>query len=138
MKQKEVMQERFSTIYAASYVSESELKLLDSNYDASLETAKPEKFKNMLWSLGLDSRYDYVRTDGVQHRNKLNQSVFCSRWVGNERTDTEWITSGYASREAIDKSKNSPLLDSLYKEKLFTVDTQFYLEEKDRSCKVED
>ena len=134
----EHQQTRFSSIYAASYVSESELKMIDSKYQADWEINSSDKFKNMLWTLGLDSRYDYIRVDAVQHRNKLNQVVICSRWVGNERTDAEWLKSGYASQEAIDKGKNSPLLDSLYKEKLFTVDTQFYLEEKDRSAKVED
>ena len=135
---KEVQQERLSNIYAVSYVSESELMLLDSKYDSSWEDDQPNKFKNMLWSLGLDSRYDFKRIDGIQHRNKLNKVVACSRWIGNERTDDEWIKSGYASQEAIDKAKNSPLLDSLYKEKLFTVGTQFYLEEKDRCSKSED
>lgn len=131
-------QTRFSSIYAASYVSESEIKMLEPGYEANWETDYPEKFKDILWNLGLDSNYEYTRTDAVQHRNKLNKPVLCSRWVGNERTDLDWLHSGYASQEAIDKGKNSPLLDSLYKEKLFTVDTQFYLEEKDRSTKSED
>lgn len=137
MKQ-EIKQQRFSSIYAAAHVSESELKMINSKYQASWEEDYPETFKNMLWSLGMDSRYDYTRYDAIPHRNKMNQSVVCSRWVGNERTDEEWLKSGYASQEAIDKGKNSPLLDSLYKEKAFTVDTQFYLEERDRSAKVDE
>lgn len=135
---KESQQTRFSSIYAASYVSESELKMIDSKYQASWEFDYPETFKSMLWSLGMDSRYDYIRTDAIQHRNKMNQLVICSRWVGNERTDDEWLKSGYASQEAIDKGRNNPLLDSLYKERAFTVETQRYLEEKDRSAKVEE
>lgn len=135
---KEVAQTRFSSIYAASYVSESELKMMDSEYDSSWEEHYPEVFKKMLWNLGMDSRYDYIRVDGIQHRNKLNQTAVCSRWVGNERTDDEWLKSGYASQEAIDKGKNSSLLDSLYKERAFTVETQKYLEERDRSSKIEE
>ena len=87
----------------------------------------------MLWNFGLNTDQEYERQDSIQHRNRLNQQVFCSRWVGNERSDIDWILSGYASREAIDRDKNSPLLDSLYREKYFTLDTQAYLEEKDRS-----
>ena len=135
---KEINQQRFSSIFAASYVSESELELLNPAYQASWEIEKPRLFEDMLWNLGLDSTLDYKRIDGIQHRNKLNKIVTCSRWVGNERTDIAWLTSGYASQEAIDKGKNNPLLDSLYKEKLFTVDTQDYLEAKDRSAIVEE
>jgi len=43
--------------------------------------------------------------------------VTCDRFVGNERTDKEWIESGYASREAKDKSSGSKLLTDIYRQK---------------------
>ena len=36
---------------------------------------------------------------------------------GYERTDKEWIESGYASREAKDKASNNRLLNDLYRMK---------------------
>lgn len=138
MKNNQIQQTRSSSIYAAAYVSESELKMLDSDYQASWEQTAPLHFKDLLWTLGLNVNQEYQRQDGIPHRNKLNNIVVCSRWVGNERYDQEWIQSGYASQEAIDRDKNNSILDSLYREKLFTVGTQHYLEAKDRSSKVEE
>lgn len=135
---KQIKQTRSSSIYAAAYVSESELKMLDKNYDSSWETNCPDKFNQLLWNLGLNVYQAYQRQDVIPHRNKLNKVVVCSRWVGNERYDQEWINSGYASQEAIDRDKNNALLDSLYSAKLFTVEAQQYLESKDRSSNVED
>lgn len=134
-KPKEVQQEKLSSICAIAYVSESEVQMLFKNYDSSWETSNLEMLHQALWTLGLNVNQEYTRQDNIQHRNKMNKPVFCSRWVGNERFDDEWIKSGYASQEAIDRNKNSGLLDSLYREKLMTKDAQDYLEAKDRSNK---
>ena len=53
------------------------------------------------------------KQEGLTHRNRLNEVVTCSRWVANERTDSEWIKTGYASREAKNLSSGSKLVRDL-------------------------
>lgn len=120
-----------SNIVALVYVSESELIAAIPDYSASWETEYPEKFKDILHGLGMNTEQTVERQDAVWHRNRLGKNTFCSRWVGNERHDEEWISSGYASKEAMDRSKNSSILDSLYRAKNLTKDAQDYLEYKD-------
>lgn len=131
-------QKGFSAIVALSYISESELSKIIKNYNSNYETEYPLAFKQTLWELGLDSSQEYLRQDFIRHRNKLGESVLCSRWVGNERQDKEWIESGYASREAIDRDKNNKLLDDIYRARNLTQDAQDRLEYRDRFDKVED
>jgi hypothetical protein len=73
-----------------------------------------------------------LRQDGLQHRNRLNEVVVCSRWVGEERLDEAWLYSGYASREAIDKASGSKILEDLYRSRYLTQDAQDSLEARDR------
>ena len=127
----------FSSIYAASYISESELRMMEK-FTSNLEYSDPHAFNSMLWDLGMNVYSDYTKHDLITHRNKLGKSVCCARWVGTERHDDEWINSGYASSAAIDRSKNSPLLDSIYKQRAETTEIQNYLSDKDRDCKIED
>jgi uncharacterized protein YllA (UPF0747 family) len=68
----------------------------------------------------------------LQHRNRFNESVVCSRWVGNERLDTAWIKSGYASRSAIDKASGSRMTEDVYRSRHETEDTQAALESRDK------
>lgn len=125
-------EKRSSMIVAQVIISESELVKVVTDYSASLEEASPYRFKAILFSLGLDTAKPYQRQDGMQHRNRLNQVVLCSRWVGDERQDEEWINSGYASKEAIDKYSGSKILEDLYRERNATQDTQDYLEGRDK------
>lgn len=104
-----------SGIAAIVYISESEIAKYYEDYDASWEEEYPNSFKKILWKLGLDVNTLYQRQDGLFHRNRLNEVVFCSRWVGCERLDKEWIESGYASQEAIDKASGSKLIKDLYR-----------------------
>jgi len=104
-------------IVALEIVSESEIALAYPDYDCSWEEEAPDKFKDILWSFGIDLSKSVERQDGLFHRNRLNQVVFCSRWVGESRQDKEWLESGFASKEAIDKSSGSKLLADLYKQK---------------------
>lgn len=133
-KPKKVQQETFSQICAVIAVSESEIQALFPDYSAEWETKTPAVFKSILWDFGLNVNQEYNRQDFVQHRNRMNKQVLCSRWVGNERYDSEWLNSGLASKECLDRAKNNRLLDDLYRAKNMTVDMQSYLEQKDSSA----
>ena len=101
-------------ILALSYISFSELQLVKP--ECTLEWAKENDalFKEYLYDLGLDSRLSFEFQIDVEHRNRLNQVVFGTRVVGLERSDIDWIESGHASQEAVDRSKNNALLNDLY------------------------
>jgi hypothetical protein len=102
-----------SKITALIYVSASELAKVipDFTYDM----LKGKALNDILYSLGMDTDSSIECQETIPHRNRFGESVICDRWVGNERTDSEWIASGYASREAIDKSLGNKLLDDLYR-----------------------
>jgi hypothetical protein len=121
-----------NSIVALCIISESEITKVLPDYHYSFEFDKPNEFKAMLHELGVDTNQPYERQDNVMHRNRFNEIVHCSRWVGNERTDEEWINSGYASREAIDKSSGSKILESLYREKGLTEDAQESMRSRDK------
>ena len=118
-------------IAAQIEISESELVKVLPDYKSSMETDQPTKFKLMLHALGLDISQPYERQDGLQHRNRFNEVVVCSRWVGVERLDTAWIQSGYASKAAIDKASGCRLLEDSYRARGLTEDVQRRLEERD-------
>lgn len=124
-------QESFSEIVAYVYVSESEVVKLAPEYTAKWEEQNLEQLEQILYSFGLNTKQPYRRYDGIPHRNKFNEVVVCSRWVGNERADKEWLDSGFASREAIDRSKNNKLLDNLYAQRGLTHSVQAVLEQRD-------
>ena len=90
------------------------------------------EFKEFLYSLGMDVEKPYQRQDGFQHRNRCNEVVVCSRWIGNSRLDSEWLNSGHASREAIDKASGSKLTEDIYRSRYETEDAQALLESRDR------
>ena len=130
MKVTEPKQKRSSAIVAMVIVSESELAKVIPDYDYRLE--QEDKFEEILAELGMDVSKAYLRQDGLQHRNRFNEVVVCSRWLGYERQDHEWIKSGYASKEAIDKAAGSKILDDLYRSRYLTEDAQAVLEARDR------
>lgn len=101
------------------------------NYTAEFENSTL-KFNNFLYSLGMDTQRPMIRQDALQHRNRFNEVVVCSRWVGEERLDEAWLHSGYASREAIDKASGSKILEDLYRSRNLTQDAQDSLEARDR------
>ena len=131
MENTEVKRQRPSAIVADIIISESEIAKVMPEYSYELEEKEPEKFKEIMYSLGMDMNQIYIRQDAIQHRNRFNEVVVCSRWVGRERIDNDWLTSGYASKQAIDKASGSKILESLYREKCLTEDAQRVLEEKD-------
>lgn len=131
-------QKNFSSIAAYVYVSESELVKAFEDYDSQWEHTQPDAFKSLLYSLGMNTDQPYKRYDGLQHRNRFNEVVACSRWVGSERHDQAWVKSGYASKEALDRNKNSRLLDNLYEQRGLTEGIQKMLEQRDSYSKEED
>lgn len=123
-----------NSIVALCIISESEIIKVLPNYSYLYE--EESTFPAFLYSLGMDVSKPYTRQDALQHRNRFNEIVVCSRWVGEERTDEQWINSGYASREAIDKASGSKILESLYREKGLTQDAQDAMIERDKYMKV--
>lgn len=102
-------------IIALVAVSMSELAVAYPEITYTWVNENKKEFEDILYSLGMDIKTPYETQENVQHRNRFNKVVQCDRWVGNERTDKEWVKSGYASQEAIDKSTNSKLITDLYK-----------------------
>ena len=124
-----------SAIVATVIVSESELR---KAYNLSEPVKEDSHFNKILFDMGMDTNRTVTRQDGLWHRNRLNEVVLCSRWIGEERQDSEWITSGYASQEAKDKAKCNRMLDDLYRSKNLTKDTQQVLEERDRYTVIDE
>lgn len=119
-----------SAIVAQVIVSESELARVIPEYSYELES-DTERFNQIMHDLGINISMPVLRQDGLQHRNRFNEVVVCSRWIGQERLDKEWLKSGYASKEAIDKAGGSKIVESLYREKCLTHDAQEILERRD-------
>lgn len=113
-----------NSILALRIVSESELAKVLPDFSCELEIKHPVAFKAILHSMGIDTTRVIERQDGLKHRNMLNEIVICSRYVGYERIDDEWIKSGYASQAARDKASGSRLLEDLYRAKGLTEDAQ--------------
>lgn len=105
-----------SGIPAIEIVSESEIVQVYPDYHCSWEKDKDMFFK-ILHEFGLDVTQPIERQDGLCHRNRLNQVVICSRWVGQSRLDQEWLNSGCASDEAKDRATGNKLLNDLYRRK---------------------
>jgi hypothetical protein len=122
---------RPNAIVALCVISESEIVRVMPNYSAEFENEEI-KFKSFLYSLGMDISKPFERQDGLNHRNRFNEIVLCSRWVGSERVDEAWIHSGYASKSAIDKASGSKLTEDVYRSRYETEDAQQMLEARDR------
>lgn len=131
-KRKMVFPPRPNLIVAHVIISESEIVKVLPDYKANLEYDEPAKFKLMMYQLGADVSKPYERQDCIQHRNRFNEIVICSRWVFESRLDEEWINSGYASKEAKDKVSGSKLIEQIYREKGLTEDIQQSLASRDR------
>lgn len=131
MNKKLTFPPRPNAIVALCIVSESEIVKVMPNYSAEFENEEI-KFKSFLYSLGMDTDKPFERQDGLQHRNRFNEIVVCSRWVGSERTDEAWIYSGYASKAAIDKASGSKLTEDVYRSRYETEDAQAMLEARDK------
>jgi hypothetical protein len=123
---------RPNSIVALCIVSESELVRVLPLYNKEFEQESPTVFSQVLFNLGVDTSLTIERQDGLWHRNRLNEVVLCSRFVGYERLDSVWITSGYASQAAKDKASGCRLLEDMYRSKNLTEDRQDALASRDR------
>lgn len=102
---------------AVVIISESEISKVISNWHYQYPDNNPEDFKTLLWGLGINVNMPIERQDGFCHRNRFNEVVICTRWVGYERLDKDWIKSGYASREAKNEASNNKMLKDLLNHK---------------------
>ena len=103
-------------IAAICYISLSEIQKVKPNLTKQFALDNPAQIELILRQLGMDTSMP-VDVQDVQHRNRFNEVVDTLRWVGLERGDTEWLTYGYASVEALDRAKNNKLLNDLYAHK---------------------
>lgn len=122
---------RDSLILAYSTISESELFYIYPDYTYDLEFTNPVLFKSLLFTLGIDINLKYTKQENLIHRNKLNKVVQCNRYVGEERQDKEWLESGKASKEVLDKATKNKILEDIYRSRGFTKDTEAVQESKD-------
>lgn len=102
-------------IIALCIVSASEIALAMPEFTYQWAEENRDKFLDVLHNFGMDTKQAIEVQSEVQHRNRMGGIVICDRWVGYERTDKEWIDSGYASREAKDKASGNRLIQDLYK-----------------------
>jgi hypothetical protein len=100
-------------ISAFVIISESEISKVIENYSSEWALNNPDDFFKLLWDMGADTRYEIEVQDNYMHRNRLNEVVICRRWACYERTDSEWINSRWASREAKHKASGNKLLRDL-------------------------
>lgn len=130
---------RESLILAYTPISLSEVyHVFPAEYYFGFEVDNPIRFKEMLFTLGLDVSLPYDKQTGLLHRNRLNKVVKCDRYVGEERQDKDWITSGFASREAIDKYSRNKILEDLYRMRNCTKDTEAVLASKDHYTVIDE
>jgi len=103
-----------SSIIALVWVSLSELQTIDRKFTETWADNSEQELMDVLHGLGMDINRS-VERQVVEHRNRFGNLITGSRFVGNSRTDPEWINSGYASQEAIDKSLNNKMVNDLYR-----------------------
>lgn len=102
-------------IVALCIVSASEIALAKPDFTYEWAEKNKKEFDEILSQFGMDVTQSIELQPEIQHKNRMNQVVICDRWVGYERTDFEWINSGYATKEAKDKASNNRLLNDLYR-----------------------
>lgn len=103
------------SIVALCIVSASEIALAMPSFTYDWANENKEEFNDILHNFGMDMKLPIELQSEVQHINRMKKVIICDRWVGYERTDFEWIHSGYASREAKDKASGSKLLEDIYR-----------------------
>lgn len=103
-----------SSIIALVYVSLSELQTINPMYTEEWVDNNEQQLLGVLHGLGLDTKLQYERQIET-HRNRFGNVNTCSRFVGNERLDDEWINSEYSSQEAKDKKLGNKLVFDMYR-----------------------
>lgn len=112
-----------SEIAAIRIVSLSELYAANNKFTEmySMQPENEKELMQVLYAAGIDLNQPWEHQFNT-HRNNFNEVYNGSRWVGLERIDKQWLSSGLASREAIDKAKGNKLLVDLYRSKGLTTD----------------
>lgn len=115
----QIKQERIKTsnIIALCIVSSMDVYKVKPDFTYDWAENNKEDFYKLLYQFGMDTNSIVDTQEDVTHKDRTGRLVTCHRYVGQERYDQEWIKSGYASREAIDKSSGSSLLNDLYRSK---------------------
>lgn len=103
-----------SRIIALVYISLSELQTVEPRYTLEWADSSEKELLDVLHGLGMDINQS-VECQVVEHRNRFGNLITCPRWVGQSRIDKEWIESGHASQEAIDRSLNNKMITDLYR-----------------------
>lgn len=80
-------------------VSRSSLPLKVSSVTKNGDSIPIEELHNILYSVGISNNHYLEIQDVTTHRNLDNKVVEDYRFVGQERLDKVWLTSGYASDE---------------------------------------
>lgn len=115
----QIKQERIKTsnIIALTIISAMDIAQVVPDFKYTWVTENPEEFKKILWQFGGDTNSFIEVQENVTHKTLTGRLVTCDRYVLNERFDKEWVTSGHASRESIDKASGSSLLNDIYRSK---------------------
>ena len=133
---------RASGIVASVTVSLSEILVQQPYFTLkSTRNSKGEyssDFLELLWGLGADTQEPILEDLSSTHRNRFNQVVQCPKWLCEERLDHDWITSGYASRAAVDKASGSLMVEAVYRMRGETKDMQAMLNQRDKSDKIDE
>lgn len=106
-----------SGIIALKYVSAVDIAKVFPSFTYDYIKTNPKEFRDILYQFGMDINSMYEIQEDKQHKTIEGKLVQSDRYVGSERTDIEWISSGYASREAKDRASGSKLLEDLYRMK---------------------
>ena len=104
-------------IAATVFISLSEIQTVAPWCDEEFIENNQEVFRQMRQDWGADVYQYPIEVQDVSHRNKFGNIITCKRWVCNERVDPAWISSGYCSVEARDKSLNNSILTDIYRSK---------------------
>ena len=108
-----------SQIIALVYISLSELQTINPSITEEWASANPLELEKALYGVGLNTELPY-EVQMLTHRNRFGSVITCSRYVGNERLDDEWLKSGYASEEAIARKLDNKLLNDIFRMKGLT------------------
>lgn len=96
-------------------VSEDDIKSIIEGFDVSWLKTHQNDARVLLWNLGIDTDYGIEEQKGLTHRSVLNGITDCTRIVGQERIDREWLKSGHASLEAKEFTNDPTMAQELRK-----------------------
>jgi len=79
-------------------ISMEDLRAVPEAYKVFMEGSHQD-FMDLLYSIGFDTKKD-IEVETVFHRPMVHsREVACPRWIGEERSDPEWMASPYCTLE---------------------------------------